>query len=77
MLRNPSALDDATIAKIEKLLNAYGAALENILYKQWNPTKELKEIEEVLAALYDAQEGETDDELLQSFDEFAASEGKE
>lgn len=69
-MRNPRAIDDNMLDKIEQLLTDYESALEDVLYKHFNPTADLKLIEEVRRAIMFARFGETDEELLRSFEEF-------
>lgn len=58
-MRNPDALTDEILDKIEELLRAFDSALENILYKTYNPIPKQKDISTVLDAIDDARHGET------------------
>lgn len=61
-MRNPTALTDEVLDKIERLLGAYDTALDNILYKHFNPTEDQKAIREALAAIQYARNGPTPEE---------------
>lgn len=56
--------------KIERLLAAYDTALDNILYKHFNPTEDQKAIREVLEAITYARNGPTDDEVMRDIMEW-------
>lgn len=69
-MKNPAAITDEVLDKIEKLLRDYDYALDNILYKNYNPTKDRKAVREALAAIEFARHGESDEELMRSIEEF-------
>tara|TARA_R100001244_G_scaffold25113_1_gene25296 strand:- start:11950 stop:12174 length:225 start_codon:yes stop_codon:yes gene_type:complete len=69
MLRNPSAIDDEVIVKLKKLLSSYEEACENILYKNFNITETVKDIEICRRALDYAENGPTFSETLDQFAE--------
>lgn len=69
-MRNPSALTDEVLDKIESLLSGYNTALDNILYHHFNTTQDQKDIREALDAIAYARRGPTDEELVRDFAEY-------
>ena len=72
-MRNPSALTDDILDKLERLLTGYETACENLLYHKFNITETVKDINEVQAAIDYARNGPTWEETCEAFEELDRS----
>lgn len=68
-VRNPDALDDDALELIERLLGGYETALENKLYKDYNITQDVKDIENARQIIENARKGETFEEWCDSMEQ--------